>query len=844
MTDALLSHPDKDGGSNISKGAVLLQEHLEAVARLASDHAPEPVAGLATYAALFHDFGKATSYFQDYLVGKRSQGTETNHSDISALASYYALEDVVTDTERLAIYFAIHYHHQPLSNANASAIHTKLAVNNSNLAPHEQLCEKTTSLENNASTVQAMYDSLLPSQIDFDVSSFCDWVRTKQYVELPLNQLSRKCQDKHGSNALLTPIIYNALCSADVKDAAGYPTLPRGTVSEGNTTHYINGLETNNTPATHTYTPLEFPHHSASPPDFTGSESVADLRAIARREIQYEITNAPLSTRFFDVQLPTGLGKTLSGIEAAMRRRSRIMSSTSDTDNSELLNTPPRIVYAMPQTSIIDQNHDVIKHALTNTQQTSTSSPSLTPDQLLKHHYLSDETYSTSDIDYGEYKYESHLTTQWHSEFITTTFVQLLESLCIPSKKQTHRFQSLENAILVLDEVQALPTKHWELIQHTLEYYAELFNWTIITMTATDPKITPESHALVPRSKQYYDALDRVAYSVTDSVKGSPCPVDETAEFALSQLTTKEVNTVLCISNTISQAKTLHETLKTRLAHSDEESADTPRLVYLSSNLPHKVREERIKKLTRNNAATQPTIVVSTQVVEAGVDMSADCVIREIAPLDSIVQASGRCNRNGMTGEQGIVYVIQTESEWSPATFLYGQIPIEVTRTLLLSVGGDGSPISSNTLTNTLLDRYYNKLKQTRETAVGVSELEQWEFSDAALSLIPSVETVDVFIEDSKADTQIRKAYAQAIETHDWADVTALKPEFYSRVVSLTVYHADSDGQSAKEELPPFLNDNSHGVYVVDTTDERYTKWFDEATGVCVPEDTVDMRVI
>jgi len=376
----------------------------------------------------------------------------------------------------------------------------------------------------------------------------------------------------------------------------------------------------------------------------------------ALREQAYrDVIHQPLDSgqRRYTLTLPTGMGKTLTGLAAALKLREAVARATGRA---------PRILYALPFLSIIDQNAQRLKDVF---QIALGWVDSLV---LLTHHHLADLQYrerrEEETLQEWDFAASRLLTEGWHSEIVITTFVQLFETLLAWRNAAARRVNKLTGAILLLDEVQALPSYYWPLVRNLLTYATERLNAYVILMTATQPYLLPHARELVPDPDCYFRALDRLDVFVD---------LHETPLEAFAAGFRPEADkSYLFVTNTIASAQRLFALLQERL--------DEP-IAFLSTGVVPKERLHRIEAL-RNRRFR---FAVTTQLIEAGVDLDFDVVYRDFAPLDALVQAAGRCNRHATPGKRGAFHVVSWVDEkgrrFSPR--IYDPVLLEHTRALL-----------------------------------------------------------------------------------------------------------------------------------------------------------------
>lgn len=355
------------------------------------------------------------------------------------------------------------------------------------------------------------------------------------------------------------------------------------------------------------------------------------------------------SNHFFSITLPTGMGKTYSAYNAAIILQNQFFK---ESDNKK-----PRIIYCLPFTSIIDQNSAIISQIV---EMYNIVDDRFNETMIAKHHYLSDYNDKYNNVEIGNDEAE-YLTEGWEQEFVVTTFVQFLESIFTNKNKALRKFHNMTNAIVVLDEVQNIPPKYYEVIELVFTKMAEYFNTKFIFVTATQPIIFTKNNVIEltdiykEKTKYYFEKLERI--TINQEILKTNNYKEYDLESELLPIFCKDIDinsdkSFLFIFNTIAQAQFVYEQFK-------ELYGAVCQIIYLSGSILPRRRRQLIQLIKRNIKYKKRQIIVSTQVVEAGVDIDLDIVYRDFAPLDSINQSAGRCNRNGEKGK-GIVKLFCT----------------------------------------------------------------------------------------------------------------------------------------------------------------------------------------
>ncbi len=263
--------------------------------------------------------------------------------------------------------------------------------------------------------------------------------------------------------------------------------------------------------------------------------------------------------------------------------------------------------------------------------------------------------YKDEDMDEAkEYKnYDARFCVEnWQSTIITTTFVQLFNTIFKAGKNSIiNRFHKLAGAIIILDEVQAIPPKYFTIIEKIFNILCHQFNCYIITLTATKPLFL-EGVELIEDNKKYFKQLDRI--EIQNNIL-SPIDLQGFCDIVWEDIQEHPNKGFLIVLNTIKSSKEVLLCLN-QLPELNERRR---KVYYLSTEIHPARRLEVIKTIKENNS--EKCIVVSTQLIEAGVDIDFDIVYRDFSTIDSINQTAGRANRNAIK-RKGIVKIFSIEN--------------------------------------------------------------------------------------------------------------------------------------------------------------------------------------
>lgn len=627
-----------------SHPGIELKRHLSEVGRLCREYvslvANSKLSEAAEIIGKCHDVGKYTHFFQKYLSGERVRGDLSTHSKLSAIFASWLINKRLNDPFlAVAGFICVDSHHGSLKSFSLLE-----RADPAWLGEHI-IMEQVKSVRRNIDKVSNEMDEIDLQEFPDFISNFeaflpeISW--TLRLAAISRLKLEERERWRSYYNTLLT---YSALIDADKKDAGGVKAIGRGTLPSDLVSKYIGER----------FAPAN-------------SSKINMLRKSIFSEVDEcltaALTDAP---RIITITLPTGTGKTLLGIHAALKI-------------SEALGYT-RIVYCLPYINIIEQTHARVEDALSVYYGRK-------PDifTLLKHHHLFFPSQESKDVPLDKILL---LVDSWESRFVVTTFEQLLRSIIGCRNSLLKKFHNLAGSILILDEVQAIPLEYWRLVRDALLYLAENFNMRIILMTATMPAIfSGKSVELVPNPERYFKHMDRTEL-IPQLEKA--LTAEEFTDFFLSKWT--KGASALLVVNTIGTSKRVYRRLVERLREeavrvgSNDESLDPTKVVlaYLSTSIIPAERKRRIELLKRLLEERRSVILVSTQVVEAGVDLDFDLAFRDLGPLDSIVQVAGRCNRNWRL-PVGRVYILRIvdENGREDSKKIYGSVLPERTMELI-----------------------------------------------------------------------------------------------------------------------------------------------------------------
>jgi len=858
MSTERYSHPPSGGHE-----AVLLQNHLTDVADRAREIVPEdartpsdqPMAEFVARLALVHDFGKLTTWFQRH-IGMRDgdlTGEPTHHALLGAVLVYYVLNRTgYEESECLAGYVAVAKHHGTLPDVPEYVFERNAWAHRNPLenARQEEIIAQAENIDENA---RELAETFVADATDGNGSwkefarDLSDEAHTQFEAIKRQVSLSGFNSDAHSITEGFYPCLLQAWSALVVADKSSAAHAPRS------------GFESESPPRAKLEGHIE--GLPADDSDLSERESILnERREHARRSVLENVGTLSESNEYVaTLTLPTGMGKTLTGLNAALTLR--------DLTDRE------RVVYALPFTSIIDQ-------VVAETEKVFDTDG--TDSLLTVHHHLAE---TLVELD-GEEDTDEHagieemLGESWRSGLVVTTFVQLFESLVGPKNTQSMKLPALYDSVIVLDEPQSLPHDWWVLVRRLVEILTTEYDATVIAMTATQPRLfggdPPE---LVDDAEVYFTDIERVEYRIDGSVAAfdaadAPVSYPGAAE-RIARRATEDEDDVLAVCNTIDSAQeltgavakrtdaldvgTVHsellgsgEVTGDRIADAAVERATGPALIHLSTRIRPCDRLALINAMKELTDRGVPTVVVSTQLIEAGVDVSFDRVYRDFAPIDSIVQAAGRCNRS-FERERGSVTVWWLDSpkgkEITPGEAVYnewGDSLLSVTAQVL----GEHEPdewgvLPESTVAWDGVREYYRLL--TEERRIGkqsyVDLLDDGAFDEAgALSLIDQRLALDVIVCRTDDERATIEAIKEAWASYDFERVQELLDTTKQAQVSVPIYREDSEEAQTFGRLNCVHSETD--IRWLDTRTSQHETYFDATTGLVVPDNTVSRRFL
>lgn len=663
-----------------------------------------------------HDAGKGNAAFQDYIAAPESYRGDRqlkSHAHLSALfALLFAAKEEFSSSDALAMAAAAYGHHTGLPTFEALR---ELGYTSDNLKRQCAIIEPMSVEEEIGLRVSEISLAERP------------WSKTKKYLDKQVEPYLKALPLADAvALRLQAQLLFSLLLEADkallaVKDPDKYLKRTRKE-----------------------WSPEWVEKRIGSP----AKTPVNDLRMGARQAL---LQNLQDSDHIFSLTAPTGAGKTLLAATWALENRQRLAAETG---------VSPKIIVVLPFLSIIDQTAQEYEKLLSFAEEEPEG------DWFLTYHSLSDRQYRrrSQSFDLEEGSHESFFIDTWRTELVITTYDQFLLALMSPKARHQMRFHNLCDALIIIDEVQSLPCCLWKPLDGLLNALTQVGNSRVLLMSATLPPFVDNARPLLPGYQNLFRAFGRYKIKLRLAEK---LTLEEFSVEIKKRLPAwlASGRRVLLTLNTRRSARFMRDAIEQYLIKTDSQ---TP-LFFISADVTPRDRLIAIEQIKKG----QPCLVASTQCIEAGVDIDMDVVLRDFAPLDSIIQVAGRCNREGAKPRCEVeVIELCNEKKRSYSSFIYEEIHLNHTRSILAGI----DELKEEDIANPS-DRYFLALSQSKR--LGEEHLERlvrWREGEPVRSLLRGEEqeqhTFMVIEQDPSLKQELEAAYS--IENH-WERREALR---------------------------------------------------------------------
>ena len=579
-----------------------------------------------------HDLGKYTSFFQNYLLERAKVSPDMKkHSRIGA---YCLANKYVEEQFKMAFwgYFCIVNHHGNLKNVRETEFFGETG---------KETYKKRFELQKDDldSKIQQ-----IEKELNLSGLNHCLYFPDYSLFRKNLRKLLKKepsIEDYYTIN-----YIFSLLTEADKLDASETPIYNKQLIDANAVENYI---------------PLPA---SEQLPAIENTTKQNDLRDLVRATVTQNLKDLEiLNYRLFTLTAPTGIGKTLTSLDFALKLKAQIRQNQ---------NYEAKIIYGLPFINIIEQAYEVYSNEVFREDIKNGKI------NVLAHYQYADIFGKENDEEQLGYQQKLMQLDTWQSDVVITSFVQFFETLISHRNKLLKKFHHFAGSIIILDEIQTLKLDLMPLIGASLYYLAKFLDARIIMMTATQPKIfelaqrvildeedeKAETKELLSNHHRIFQKFERTKIvPIVDKEIGNE-------EFLnLFRNYWNEKQSCLIVCNTVQRSLDIYKKIEGL-------ELNNP-VYYLSTNIIPAQRESIIQTIRKDLTDMKNPILITTQVVEAGVDLDFDVGFRDIGPVDSIIQVAGRINReNNKVRKNSPLYVVKfmDKKNVADAAKVYGDL--------------------------------------------------------------------------------------------------------------------------------------------------------------------------
>ena len=771
MPDRIIAHTREDGSIQS------LPEHIEGVAQhcaqfLEQAGLPE-LAPLGRLLAQLHDAGKAQPAFQRYILGEST--AKAPHSAAGALLATSLLHEL---SEELQLKKLLR-----TSQLLAYAISGHHRGLYDYIGLRKEL-EKDEINKRYTKTTEALPN--IKSELQ-------TWV--KEYgasTESSLRGLAKQVGATEQAQVLIR-LLFSCLVDADFLDTEAFMDEERKERRQEATSGYAS-LEVLRDRLT---------KHMEG---FSKAGAINEARRAFLNQCRAHGRSCPKG--YYSLFLPTGGGKTLSSMAWALE--------------TALKHEAQRIIYVIPYTSIITQTAGIFREIFGE-------------EHVLEHH--SDISFAGGEASQEAERYERTrlLAENWDAPIIVTTNVQFFESLFSHKVSRNRKVHSIANSVVVFDEVQMFPTEFLSPMLRLLDDLKHIYGTQLLFCSATLPpfdkdhsspfkkvndyhQLSDAIQPIVPEDPELFKVFDRVIYHLEEKTYATEELARELGQHA----------SALCIVNSRRDASQLYRALL-------ETGKEAQEVIHLSRNMCSAHLKESIAEIRQRLKEGIPTIVISTQLIEAGVDIDLPIVYRAMSGLDSIVQAGGRCNREGKRPVPGEVYVFSlSDGGKAVGAIAQGQ---HATRYLLDNTEAETYTSIPLELIEAYYRRYYSSVgsfdtEHVIEKLYDEDEAKRWRFdfeqASDAFRLIDNVDH-DLFVPYARGKELIEELQRQTLHL-DRRTMRELQQ--YHVSISKWKYEELKEARLLSEVV--VNRDTKQAILVL------APQGYDEALGVCTTNPLLD----
>lgn len=738
----------------------------------------------------FHDLGKYTTYFQNYL---RTNIEHPHNFHFHTLIGACSMFNYLSKEDRqkaLIAYFVIYHHHSNLGNITRCF-------------PEERINQIDKRIKN-------QYMDIIPNaqQINNEIGLNLD----ENLLASRSLYLLGDCDDLQNQaniqNYFQINYLFSLLIEADKLDASEtkvyqqVPLSPSKVDEDKGLPNQVWDEEA-----------LDFEYLSQN-----------ELRNLVRKRVIEKLSGEGIiDQKLFTLTGPTGIGKTLTALDFALKLRAMI---------GEKEGREAQIIYALPFINIIEQSDSVYRKLF-----------GVDEAKILSHYQYADAL-SQQEEKYNDdgkgYDQKVMSLDTWQCDIVITTFVQFLQTLIGNRNKLLKKFNHYAGSIIILDEVQTIALKQLPLVGAVLYYLAKFLDARIVLMTATKPKVFElanekillnEGEKACPVELLGTDEDVAKVFKSFNRTKLCPRiekPIEDQEDFIENYFKEywKSNKSCLVVVNTV---KLSIDVFKSIQSYFEDNRIENP-LYYLSTNVVPAGRQQLIDAIkedvtkAKKGEGLKP-ILISTQCVEAGVDLDFDMAFRDLAPIDSIIQVAGRVNREYNKRFVGEVYVV----DFGKCGRVYGPMTEDTARKAISNFTVGELVIEEKNFLE-LVTYYYNNICERNDDGFGYSlnffksmkelDYDGSEWSVSKFQVIENgMKTSSVFIESDEIATKAREMFEKIIRKEcAREEFEPYKRDFHQHIIAVPDY------LDKVNELKLFGKELIKGILLVDAgiLDEYY----------------------
>ena len=650
----LLARKDEEGNTQT------LYDHLHGAGRLASGFEDE-FADISRTAAVLHDVGKVAQQFQTYLLSDDGHRGDVQHARQGAFVvnDFFESKGEIEEIAKEILELAISKHHGGLPDCIDESGNRAFLLG---FTESDKSNEKYAYQE----IKRGLNGLALDLQSNFrgsaeDIACFLKKIKS----------LGMSKDSIYFYLGLLVKLIYSRLVDADRTDAACFETRKQYRPNTVDWQNLISRLDKS----------------------MRSFDSSSEINRIRHQINEQCCLAGARETGIYRLSIPTGGGKTLASLNFALHHA--------------LKTGKHRIIYVIPYLSITTQTAKTFRDVL---------GLNADSDVLLEHYSTAGMQRSADVADNASSEFEDAgehqrklAAERWDNPIIVTTMVEFLETVMSARGTKLRKFHNMADSVIIFDEIQSLPMNTINLFNEIVSFLSKITNSTILLCSATQPLLEKtkrenlllsEKPDLIAETESYEDKLRRTR--IVASTENKSC--DELGQIIYQQA--RKDGNCLAIVNLKKEAREIFQCLERLDVNHEFE------LIHLSTAMCGRHRTDCLNRIGAllDPGNPKPVICVSTQLIEAGVDISFACVVRAMAGLDSIMQAAGRCNRNGESVEPKNVYVYPLKDEDSMERYL-PDIAMGKQLTLQIMENYPGKDL----LSSNILEQYYDMLLRKKD---------------------------------------------------------------------------------------------------------------------------------